>query len=136
MPAYKYRAKQGPDAITEGVIEADSEQEAVDKVSQMGLFALSVTTQAVQPDARREMPAVRSVGRIPGREITVVSRQLASLLKSGVPILTSINIIAEQADNANIRVMLRWIHSAVKDGATFSSSLALTRFTSTQLFLT
>jgi len=82
----------------------------------------------LEKDLHATGPGVSSLGRAGGkvksREITIFSRQLASLLKSGVPILTALNIIREQTDNVNLKNTLQNIHSAIKDGATFSSVLA------------
>src|SRR5512136_670371 len=99
MPTYKYRAKKGPEEPTEGIIEAQSEREAIDKISQMGYFPLSVQPEKITAQPQEAaLPGKYSYG-IRSSEITIFSRQLASLLKSGVPILASLNIIAEQCEN-------------------------------------
>jgi general secretion pathway protein F len=64
------------------------------------------------------------MGKVRSAEVTIFSRQLASLLKSGVPILKALNIISEQSENHNLKGIMRNIHNAVKDGATFSSVLS------------
>ncbi len=125
MPQFKYRAKKGPEEVIEGVIEAQSEKEAVDKISQLGLLPVRVEQQD-KPSVYGRDVAVVSAGRlgIKSREITIVTRQLASLLKSGVPILSSLNIISEQSQSSALRGLLRSVYNNVKEGATFSSSLA------------
>lgn len=124
MALYKYRAKKGPHEIVEGTIEARSEAEAVEKISAQGYLPVRIegTGPAVQP--KEEPPKPKQKRRIKGRQITVFTRQLASLLKSGVPILTSLNIIAEQSENAALKNVIHVIHDRVKDGATFSFSLS------------
>lgn len=122
MPTYKYRAKKGPDNVTEGSVEAQTEKEAIEIISQLGFIPLHIeeTSLKVSPLT----PAIeKSEARIKSREITIFSRQLASLLKSGVPILSSINIIADQSENPNLKAVLRNIHNTVKEGTTFSSAL-------------
>lgn len=119
---YKYRAKKGVNEITEGTINAQSEKEAVEKISQMGYLPLHIE-KASQFDKSQTFP-VKLLGRITSAEITVFSRQLASLLKSGVPILRAIDIISEQSANANFKNTLNNIRGAIKDGAFFSSVLA------------
>jgi type II secretory pathway component PulF len=123
MPVYKYRAKNGPQDTIENTIEAASEKEAVEKISGMGY--LPVHVEEYRPDASvRLRPAVEvSSVKIKSREITIFSRQLASLLKSGVPILTSINIILEQSENQGLKNILQNMHNKLKDGATLSSVL-------------
>jgi len=124
MATYKYRAKKGPENVIEGRIEAQSEKEAVEKISQLGCIPVRIEIEERGPAVEfRPTASSRPLGKIKFRQITIFSRQLASLLKSGVPILTCLNIISEQSDNANLKGVVRDIHDAVKDGSTFSSGL-------------
>lgn len=122
MPLYSYRAKKGPNDIVEDKIEAHSEKEAIEKINQMGYLPVKIQecAGAARPAAVKQI----SPRRIKSRDITVFSRQLASLLKSGVPILAALNIIREQAENPSLKDMLSGIHDTVKEGDTFSASLA------------
>jgi len=121
---YKYRAKKGPQDILDGTIEASSEKEAIEKISQTGYIPIHI--EKFGPAARE--PHLTSEGRLRGRikssQITIFSRQLASLLKSGVPILNALNIIREQSENPHLKQIIYIIHKEIKDGATLSSVLA------------
>lgn len=124
MPTFIYRAKKGPQEVTEGTVEAQSEKEAIEKLSVLGYIPLSLGQLGAQAEQKPAAPMPQGVhGKIRSPEITILSRQLASLLRSGVPILTSLNIIAEQSDNAALRSVVRSIHNTVKEGNTFSASL-------------
>lgn len=121
---YKYRAKKGPQDIVDDTIEASTEKEAIEKVSQLGLLPIHIE-KVSQIIKELQTPSEAKVhGRIRSRQITIFSRQLASLLKSGVPILNSLNIIREQSENPHLKNILQSIHNAIKEGATFSSALA------------
>lgn len=130
MLTFKYRAKKGPDII-EGTIEAQSEKEALERLGQSGILPTRIELKDEPPAfAAQQKPLPgkttappRGAGRIRAKEITLFSRELASLLKSGVPILKSINIISEQSENHSLKAVLSQIHSSVKDGAAFSLSL-------------
>jgi type II secretory pathway component PulF len=123
MPVYKYRAKKGPNDIVEGRIEVHTEEEAIEKLSQMGYLPLRIEEESKSIEA-----SVYRLGKLQGkiksREITIFSRQLASLLKSGVPILNALNVISEQSENPTLKDILRNIHNAIREGATFSSVLS------------
>lgn len=123
MPIYQYRAKKGPQEIIDGSIEAQSEKEAIEKLSLLGYLPLRIEEGGRIPEDKMQAVSGGRAGRIRPREITIFSRQLASLLKSGVPILASLNIIAEQSENQNLKHIVRSIFTSVKEGATFSSSL-------------
>jgi general secretion pathway protein F len=126
MAIYKYRAKKD-EGIAEGSIEAANEKEAIEKISRMG--CLPTWIQQESGPLRLEAPflakpsPLRKVN-IKSREVIIFSRQLASLLKSGVPILNALNIIKEQSENSHLRNILADIHNAVKEGSNFSNALA------------
>ena len=137
MATFKYRAKGKQGQTIEGLIEAASEEEAVEKVSQLGHIPMRVeqttakkkeekedTLSGVSFAERMKSKSGKSLGgRIKGKEITAFGRQLSSLIRSGVPILKAIGIISEQSENPVFRKMLDQIYEDVKNGAPFSKSL-------------
>lgn len=128
MPTYKYRAKKGPEDIIEGRIEALSEKSAVEKLSQAGFLPVRIELD-IQP--RESLKAAASKPqeggdrhkRVKSREVTVFSRELASLLKSGVPILKALDIISGQSGYSRLKDILHSIHNDIKEGSAFSSCL-------------
>jgi len=129
MPLFKYKAKKGPTQVVDGSIEAESREEAVEKVIQRGLTPIGVEADRREPEGEEgpteEEAAVENRRfRVSSRAITVFSRQLASLLKAGVPILKAINIIQEQSDNPDLAYILTKVRSAVKEGSTLSGILS------------
>lgn len=138
MPIYKCRVKKGVNEVAEQRVDAASEKEAVEKLSQMGLMPLrieEVTEKDLAGDPARggaaNAASTASAGRRTGagrgkvkeNEVTVFTREMASLFKSGVPILTALEIIREQSENRSFQQMIGDIHDAVKDGSTFSAAL-------------
>jgi len=134
MSEYKYRAKKGPVDIVEGTIEAASEEEAIEKVSQLGVLPMRVELR--KPDGKQQAAASHMYGgRVGSREITLFSRQLSSLLKSGIPILTALDIIAEQSESANFKNILGDVKNRVKSGSTLSMALAVYSRTFSGLYI-
>jgi type II secretory pathway component PulF len=126
MATYNYRAKKGLEEVVGGMIEAASEKEAIEKISALGYLPIKLeeiaSTQKVSAGA--VATAVhKTSGRIKSSQITIFTRQLSSLIKSGVPILTAINIIRDQSENMNLKVVLADIYNVIKNGGTFSSAL-------------
>ncbi len=120
---YKFRAKKGPQDIIDDTLEANSEKEAIERINQMGYVPVHIERYSAPVKPRMSF-RYKPSGRIKSGEITIFSRQLASLLKSGVPILSALNIILEQSENPGLKSILLDIHNAVKDGATFSVVLS------------
>ncbi len=126
MANYNYRAKKGLQEIVTGTIEAASEKEAIEKISALGYIPVKLEEVASAQKAQIPptlAPARKQFGRIKSGQITVFTRQLSSLIKSGVPILTAINIIKEQTESLNLKAVLADIYNVIKNGGTFSSAL-------------
>jgi general secretion pathway protein F len=129
MATYIYQAKKDPLNTVEGRIEAQSEREAIEKISLLGLVPVSLREDNNAAAAESAVAQVivssgKSAIRLSSREITIFSRQLASLLKSGVPILRSLVIIRDQATNRKLKSIVQNIYKEVEAGAVFSSVLA------------
>ncbi len=122
MPLFKYTAKDGTKNI-EGTVEAQSREEAINAVNQMGY--LPVRVEAKTKDEFLKSGASRPLfaPRVKSKDVTIFSRQLASFVKSGVPILRGLSIISEQSENPAFRRMLDDIHSQIKEGVSFSVAL-------------
>lgn len=122
MAIYKYTAKKGPEELFEGRIEAQTEEEAVDKLSQMGYVPVRIIMEE-QTSKPYQASAGKIKGRIRSRQITIFSRELASLLKAGIPILNALGIISEQSGSPRLKGVVDGIYDRVKQGDSFSSAL-------------
>ena len=137
MPIFKYRAKETTGNTVEGTIEAQTQEEAIEKISDLGILPVKVepsTATAVQetpkavgrpsPSSAPRVPLKRvSFGGVKSRDITAFGQQLASLIRAGVPILRAIGIVNESSENAHFKNLLNKIEEEVKNGASLSSAL-------------
>lgn len=133
MPSFKYRAKDQTGNTVDGVIEAATSEEAVEKVSQLGQLPIHIEeTHSADPKAaaHRSGGASRSAqmavvkSKIKSKEITIFGRELSSLIRAGVPILRAIEIVKEQSENLHFQGMLEQVHAEIKNGAHLSAALA------------
>jgi len=120
MPTFSYRAKQGPVATVEGELRAASRAEALSRLETMGYTPVSVREKLPLSTRRR----LFSGWRVGERDITVFTRQLGSLTRSGVPILRALSTIREQTENARLAGILARVEDSVRDGSTLSESLS------------
>lgn len=123
MKTFVYKAKEGPDKVVEGKIVAESTQEVVEKLSQQG-FVATFVKEETQESEPAEFFKLRGLFGVRLRELIFFSRHLASLIKSGVPILRALNILWEQTNNPYLRNIIKDIANDVKNGQTLSFSLA------------
>ncbi len=137
MPIYSYTAKKGPTEIVESEIEADSQNKAVAMIEAMGLFPIKVveqkTNQAPAPErsperAMPEAPAkkeakVSAQVRVKARDMDAFIWQLASLMKSSIPLLRALSLIARQTKSKFLRAVVSDLERGIKQGELLSSAM-------------
>lgn len=121
MPTFVYTAKLKPKEIIQGNIDAESEADALNKIARMGYFPLSVGLK----DASTVNPKALSFKkRIRKKDIVLFTRQLSSLVESGVNLLNSLNIVANQTPSRNLKSAINDIAEKIKNGRSLSESLS------------
>jgi len=127
MAIYVYKAKKGPAEIINGQIDADSQDDAIDKLSAMGLLAIRVEERQKKDDGGRQAQGSKAnleYIRIKTQDIDIFTRQLASLLRSGVPILNALLLISRQAETGALSKLAGSLEKRVSEGGTFSGAIA------------
>ena len=125
MPRFHYTAKRGPTEFVEGTIEADSRGGVLVYLAGLGYVPVRIreqTADGARPTARAA--ARGRAWRVPARPLTVFTRQFASLVRSQVPLLRTLQILQDQSRHAALRAVLREITEAVRQGETLSTALA------------
>lgn len=119
MPRYVYLAKTDPQNTIQGEIEAESDQEVINKISQAGYFPISVILK--DKNSRVFKKASKKISQ---HDIVLFIRQLSTLVDSGVPIVNGLNIVMSQMPNLYLKEVLGDVVNRIKDGKSFSDSLA------------
>ncbi len=123
MPAFKYKALDEGGKSAAGVIDADSARDARARLRAQGLFAVEVreTEKGISLSTQVNLKALfRRVGT---REIAVVTRQLATLLKAGLPLVRSLQAIEEQLGDSPFRPAIIEVREAVNRGVGLADAL-------------
>ena len=120
MPTFIYKAKKDAANTVNGQINAANAEEAVDMIHQLGLVPVSVLPIGEEGDLISDIkPAV-----VKAKAVAVFSRQLSGLLKSGVPLLKSLEVIAAQTKERYLASVINEMAIGVKSGRPFSQCLA------------
>jgi len=125
MQNFSYRAKDGRKEIITGILEAETEQEALAKLSQMGYFPLSIDREEASSEGKTGPLSPGFFTRIRRRDITFLTRQLADLLESGIPLMRALDILWEQTESRRLQEVLANLASQVREGKSFSEALTL-----------
>lgn len=128
MPIYAYKALTDQGKPADGVIDADTPQDARAKLRAMRLHPTAVSAVAAAP-ARDPAPAsltsLREVlARRGVRELPLVTRQLATLLKAGIPLVDALTALIEQTEDLRAETVFRNVRERIKSGASFAEALA------------
>jgi type II secretory pathway component PulF len=119
MPRYSYTAKISPLKVIQGTIEAESEQDAVNKLGRMGYFPTIIEPE-VRLAAKYQFFSFRKVSN---KDIVILTRQLSTLLDSGVNIMNALDIASSQTGNEYLKAVLLDVAASIKDGKSLSDSL-------------
>jgi type IV pilus assembly protein PilC len=144
MPRYDYVALDARGKETKGSIDVASQNEAIGRVKEMGLFP----TKIIEADRIQEKAAGRKAkarpaargkkggamnieikipglsGRVKPKVLTTFTRQLATLVDAGLPLLRGIRVLEKQERNVTLKKILGELSLAIEGGSTFSEALA------------
>src|SRR6266536_2003743 len=146
MPRFQYVALDARGQESTGSVEANSANEAIGHLRQAGYFPTGVYEEGKAPAARNgkvkrpraariAAPAIatpkRKTGitlfqrqKVKSKILMIFTRQLATLIDSGLPLLRSLNVLAKQERDKVLKNTINKLADAVQGGNTFSDALA------------
>ena len=121
---FRCRLGMASGEIVEGLYEAEGEAQLRRQLEDQGLLVLSLRRRA----GLRGNPVVLRRRQRPGqREFIVFNQELATLLKAGLPLVESLDILRRRVDNPAFRSMLDDVHERVCGGESLSDAFAAQR---------
>ncbi|MFQ5432386.1 MAG: type II secretion system F family protein [Nitrospinota bacterium] len=119
---YSFKGMDGSGKTATGSLEASGPREARARLRGKGLF---VTGLKEEKTARKKRALFTSLApRIPPKEMTSFMRQLASLLKAGIPLLEALNASQEQSGSATLSQVVQSLKDEVRQGEPLADSMA------------
>jgi general secretion pathway protein F/type IV pilus assembly protein PilC len=117
MASFEYTARRAAGDLVTGVIEAATQREVLQKLADDRLFAVRVAETKSVPMARFSQRRVRS------RHVSTMYGQLSDLLRSGVPLLKSLEILERQSSNQALVAVLAQLRADVADGTSLADAM-------------
>src|SRR5204862_5885787 len=105
--------------IIEGVYVADSEAHLRRELEDKGLFVLSLQRRGMLPVFGVSRGRRRRIGR---QEFLVFNQELATLLKAGMPLVQSLDILRRRVTNPTFKSVLDDVHERVRAGSALSEA--------------
>ena len=143
MARFNYVALDARGQEASGLLEAASSSAAINQLRQSGYFPTSVIEEAILSSdgkqARRRAVTVAGTTKAPAKKgivlfqrrkvkskvLMIFTRQLATLIDSGLPLLRSLNVLAKQERDKVMKKTIDKLADSVQSGSTFSDALAL-----------
>src|SRR4029450_2961034 len=143
MPRFNYVALDARGREASGLLEASSSSAAISQLRQSGYFPTSVIEEAIissdGKESRRRTAAAASTTKprakkgivlfqrrkVKSKILMIFTRQLATLIDSGLPLLRSLNVLAKQERDSVLKNTINKVADSVQGGNTFSDALAL-----------
>ncbi|MET0964615.1 MAG: type II secretion system inner membrane protein GspF [Noviherbaspirillum sp.] len=123
MPAFRYEAVDSLGATRRGVVNADSARAARSDLRTQGLVPITVDAIASQLDASGATRRRGFGDHLSTVELSLFTRQLASLLEASLPLEQAFTALLEQAERSYVRDLIASIRSEIMAGASLSDAL-------------
>ena len=147
MPKFNYVAMDSRGKETKGTLEVANQSEAIGRLKEMGYFP----TKVVEADKTKEKPDKKSKaaaapgvkgkkkkggslnisikipglgGKVKSKVLTTFTRQLATLVDAGLPLLRGMRVLERQERNPTLKKIIGELALAIEGGSTFSEGLA------------
>jgi type IV pilus assembly protein PilC len=123
MPVFAYEGRSASGDVRKGEIEAPSQDAARNLLRQRQIQATSVKPKGGLGSIEIKMPAFLEP-KVGTKDLVIFTRQFATMIDSGLPLVQCLDIQSKQAPNPSFRKQLVVIKESVESGSTFADALA------------
>jgi len=120
MQSFAYQARDNNGRTVSGVQDGLNEENAISTLMGRGLMVLSIQQKGASK-------LVRARGRVSDSDLVIFTRQLATMVDAGLPLVASMTALFEQTDGkkqAGLRRVIGEVTASVQEGSTFNEAVA------------
>jgi general secretion pathway protein F len=122
MPVYEYRGLSAEGKKVKGIIDAPSPRMARSKLRSLHIFPVDIREE-ISKFQVAEDPLAKLFVRVCPQDISIITRQLATLLEAGTPLVSALDAIIEQTDNHAVKKVIAQVREEIKEGRSFAHAL-------------
>jgi general secretion pathway protein F len=124
LAVYEYKGVNASGKSVTGIIDADSPRLARQKLRSEGVFPTEVAEERAQKGRLSQDVSFQNLfQRVSTQEISVMTRQLATLLRAGLPLVACLNALADQIDNPKLKKIITQIRERVNEGSALAAAM-------------
>lgn len=136
MALYTWSGFTEKGKVAQGMIDATSTREAKLKLRSQGVFVSSIAEEASTPaPGVKDISLKRFFGRVKLEDITVMTRQLSTLVGASIPLVESLSALYEQTDSPAMKKTVAQVRDAVNEGLSFADALSQHRRAFSDLYV-
>src|SRR5947209_4356761 len=140
MPKYNYVAMDSHGKESKGTLEVASQNEAIGRVKDMGLFPTRIVEIEKEKPDKKAKPTGKAgkkggglnfqikipglSGKVKSKVLTTFTRQLATLVDAGLPLLRGLRMLEKQEKHPTLKSIIGELALSIEGGSTFSEGLA------------
>ena len=131
MPVFEYTALDARGKTTSGIIDAEGAQAARQRLRTTGIFPVSIkeTYEATPKKESRNFNLSRRFSRVKPVEVAMMTRQLATLIGAGFPLVSALDALVPQTKSHGFKKIMAQIKDLIIEGNSFA--LALSKYPTT-----
>lgn len=122
MAVFEYRGLNRAGKNVKGVVDADNIRTARAKLKKDGIYVVDLKDKKKTSSSEKKK-SVAAKGSVGVKDLSLMTRQLATLIKANIPLVDSLSAVAEQVENLVLKEALTDIKNMVNEGASFHKSL-------------
>lgn len=122
MPIYDFKALDQKGKNVKGIIDADSEVQVRTKLRAQGKFPVSITLSE-EKQSRSRSKSVTVFSNVKSEEVGVMTRQLATLVGAGIPLVQALDSLLAQTNNNALKKVIGEVKSTVNEGSSLTDAL-------------
>ena len=123
MAHFQYAARNAQGQVVTGVVEAGAEGMAARQLRDQGLIPTELRETGGVGAGRRAARVRGKGGRIRLDDLVIFSRQFATMIRAGLPLIEVLNILAEQSEKSSMKIILRTVEKDVAGGASLTEAM-------------
>lgn len=125
MPVFEYAGIDRQRKKAAGIIEAESDKAARIKLRKMGVYprVLNLEGAKRKVSLKTEVNLTKFTQRIKTQDIALMTRQLATLVNAGIPLVDSLSALVDQTENPKLKTVLSQVREKVTEGSKLSDSM-------------
>ncbi len=123
-PMFEYQAYDPTGKLQKGLIEAENSKAARQKVKKKGLIVTGVSERVAGGPSRSGGGLPFIGGRIKLADVSLLTRQLASLVKANVPLVEALTALVEQTENEKLKLVVSQVRQEVNEGSSLAKAFS------------